>query len=66
VRKAAVKAKTSGETIPKARNESKTGKVNPSVLEVLRVVHPTMPAAIKPTVVATIRPPSATSSRVWQ
>jgi hypothetical protein len=37
MRKAAVNINTSGETIPKARKESKTGNANPSMFGMLRV-----------------------------
>lgn len=66
MRNAAVKIKTNGETIPKARNENKTGSAKPSIFVEVRVAHQAIQAATSPTATAIIRLPSATCSRVWQ
>src|SRR5579863_565050 len=66
MRNAAVNIKTRGETIPKARNENKTGRAKPSTLVEARVANQAIQAATSPTATAIIRLPSVTCSRVWQ
>src|SRR5579863_3847491 len=66
MRNAAVNIKTRGETIPKARNENRTGRAKPSTLVEARVTHQAIQAATSPTATATIRLPSMTCSTVWQ
>ena len=66
MRNAAVNIKTSGETIPNARKESKTGRAKPTIFVESRLTRHTRKAAMSPIATAIMRLPLATSSLVWQ
>lgn len=66
MRRVAVTANTSGDTTPKARTANRTGSAKPSILAEPSVRRYTNQAATRPTAVAIMRLPDATSSRVWQ